>query len=407
MNFSNYPFIRLIPFATFKSHGCIPRYPEDAHCTISLCDLTQEEYERSLIIFVSHCWLRGWSGAEGWDGRPHPDTVDAGKYQLCIDGIEKVMKIMAPGMQNCYLWIDFGCIDQDGNPEGELRMLDKIMRVCDCLFTPIYDKDHINWQFPDEYVNLYDGYRSSVWNGTDHSYLNRGWCRVEMFYAVNIPLIENLSSHLSRKDKFALGFAFHYSEGKRPHLLFGSKEVHTKVLPRILPPLENSYFDKFHPCDGAVTVARDKWKIQGLVQALESNLKFRVQPGYKGELKDGKRHGNGEYTSASGKVFIGEWQDDKKNGYGRIAFPNGSVYEGEWKDDKQHGIGIYTSADGSVYSGEWQDDKNQGQGKFTSANGDVYEGYWKEGKKNGQGKFLDANGFVYEGDWKDDKKVDE
>jgi hypothetical protein len=26
-----------------------------------------------LVVFVSHCWMRGYDGAEGWDGRPHPD----------------------------------------------------------------------------------------------------------------------------------------------------------------------------------------------------------------------------------------------------------------------------------------------------------------------------------------------
>jgi hypothetical protein len=144
MNFSDYPFIRLIPFGKFQSHGRMPRFPDDADITISLSEITQEEYNRSLFIFVSHCWLRGWSGAEGWDKRtcPHPDTADGDKYKLCVDGIDKVMKTMASGMENCYIWLDFGCIDQDGNPAGELKMLDKIVQVCDCLFTPIYDKDH-------------------------------------------------------------------------------------------------------------------------------------------------------------------------------------------------------------------------------------------------------------------------
>ena len=38
------------------------------------------------------------------------------------------MKVMAPGVKKCYLWLDFGCMDQDGNPAGELKQLDEIVR---------------------------------------------------------------------------------------------------------------------------------------------------------------------------------------------------------------------------------------------------------------------------------------
>src|SRR5436190_866193 len=107
----------------------MPRYPDDKELTVPLSDINLEEYEKSFFVFISHCWLRGWSGAEGWDGRPHPDNADAGKYALCVDGIDRIMKTMVSGMENCYLWVDFGCIDQDGNPAGELKMLDKIIQV--------------------------------------------------------------------------------------------------------------------------------------------------------------------------------------------------------------------------------------------------------------------------------------
>jgi hypothetical protein len=148
MNFADYPFIKIIPFAAFCSLDHFPRFPDDAHCTLSLSKLTVEEYDRSLMVFVSHCWLRGWSGAEGWDGRPHPDTADGEKYKLCVDGIDKIMKSMASGMQNCYLWLDFGCIDQDGNPAGELKMLDRIVGVCDCFLHLSLTKITTSGSFP-------------------------------------------------------------------------------------------------------------------------------------------------------------------------------------------------------------------------------------------------------------------
>jgi hypothetical protein len=422
MNFTDYPFIRIIPFSAFCSLGRFPRFPDDAHCTMSLSKLTVDEYDRSLMIFVSHCWLRGWSGAEGWNGRPHPDTADGQKYKLCVDGIDKIMKTMASGMQNCYLWLDFGCIDQDGDPAGELKMLDKIISVCDCLFTPIFDKDHEQWKLPSAVSNMYDDYLSSAWNGQQFSYLNRGWCRIEMFYAVNVPLFEDSSS---RYAKFTAGLAYHRSQGRRPHLLYGNKEVVDRRNPIELPPLQNSYYNKYNPVEGFVSVEKDKETISRLIKELEPFMK-KAKAGYEGEYKDGKRHGKGNYTNVSGDVYEGEWKDDKyhgkgkytyatgdsyegefedgkEHGKGKLTYAGGDVYEGEWKGDRKHGKGTFTYASGEVYEGEWKDDKYHGKGQYTSASGEVYEGEWKDGKQHGKGKYTCASGDSYEGYWKDDK----
>jgi hypothetical protein len=400
MNFADYPFIRIIPFSAFCSLGRFPRFPDDAHCTMSLSKLTVEEYDRSLMIFVSHCWLRGWSGAEGWDGRPHPDTADGEKYKLCVDGINKIMKTMASAMQNCYLWLDFGCIDQDGNPAGELKMLDKIVSVCDCLFTPIFDKDHEHWQFPTLISNMYDDYLSSAWNGQQFSYLNRGWCRIEMFYAVNVPLLED---SLVRKVKFTAGLAYHRSQGRRPHLLYGNKEVVGRRNPIVLPPLQNSYCDQYSPINGFVSVEKDKETISRLIKELEPFMK-KAKVGYEGEYKDGKYHGKGKYTYANGDVYEGEWKDGEKHGKGRYTYAGGSAYEGEYKDDKKHGKGKFTYAAGEGYEGDYKDGKQHGEGKYTYASGDVYEGEYKDDKKNGKGKYTSARGEVCDGEWKDGKQ---
>jgi hypothetical protein len=71
--------------------------------------------------------------ADGWDGRPYPDNTAADKYKLCVNGIEKAHKSMAPGMPNCYIWIDYGCLNQEGNPSEELNQLDEIMRNADAF----------------------------------------------------------------------------------------------------------------------------------------------------------------------------------------------------------------------------------------------------------------------------------
>jgi hypothetical protein len=105
---------------------------------------------------------------------------------------------------------------QNGNPAGELKMIfDKIVQVCDCLFTPIFDKGHTEWEFPFEGTSLYDEYLSEAWTGTPLSYLNRSWCRLEMFYAANIPLMED---NMRRRSKLKAGLAYHCSQGRRPHI---------------------------------------------------------------------------------------------------------------------------------------------------------------------------------------------
>ena len=80
------PPIRLIAFQLFKEIGDFPRYPENKNIYEGLNTIDRSI---NLIVFISHCWLRGWSGAEGWDGKPHPDNANGDKYRLCVEGIER------------------------------------------------------------------------------------------------------------------------------------------------------------------------------------------------------------------------------------------------------------------------------------------------------------------------------
>merc|ERR1711988_1105265 len=63
---------------------------------------------------------------------------------------------------------------------------------------------------------------------------------------------------------------------------------------------------------------------------------------YVGQMKNGKKDGNGTYTWADGAVYVGDWKDDKRNGKGKMTFANGDVYVGAYKDDKKHGKGTLT-----------------------------------------------------------------
>jgi hypothetical protein len=148
---SSLPPIRVIDFEAFCRETELPRYPERRELCVTLDSIDRAS---SFVVFISHCWLRGWSGAEGWDGRPHPDNASHDKFKLCVQGIRLARETWAPGLPRCYVWLDFGCMDQDGNPAGELKQLDEIVRMSDCIFTPVYGLATVSIQIS----NFYDDY---------------------------------------------------------------------------------------------------------------------------------------------------------------------------------------------------------------------------------------------------------
>lgn len=407
--------IRLIDMESFRKLNSFPRYPENADICVLLDDV---DIANTLIVFISHCWLRGSSEADGWDGRPHPDNANADKFKLCLAGIDKISKFLAPGMDKVMVWLDFGCMDQDGDPAGELKQLDDIVRCTDILFTPM----HGHADVPALVKNYYTDYKTPAWNADGRGYINRGWCRVEMFYASNIPV--DVDS--GRLEKFRSGLRFHASNGVRPHLLYGTREHLEDLPPIILSPLRNTYFNDFDPAKGCVTMDTDSKKIRQLVAQLRPYMKCEVI-GYKGDTKDGKQHGRGVYRFACGDIYEGDFVNGKQHGQGVYRFTNGNVYEGEYVENKMQGHGVYRAADGCVYDGEWVDGKKHGHGVWIFSNGNsyrgefagnkihglgvyrfadgsFYEGEYVCGKRHGKGLFSYANGSVYEGQFLNDKR---
>ncbi len=440
--------IRFIDFETFKKHGTFPRNPENQTLTITLRELLPQ-YEDSLIVFISHNWLRGWPGAVGFDGRPHPDDSKGGKFELCVDGIEQIKTNLAKGMKKCYLWLDYACIDQNNGAAAAgyiIKWLQSIVKISDCLFTPIVDDQHNCWVFPTSYSNIYEAYQSQNWKEGPYAYLNRGWCRTEMFYAANVPLIRNENDALSllvgpnetapkstaadpavatdnsnvtdqpittqvvddlfkrRLQKMSAGLAYHRGDGRRPHILYGSKDQAMMQMPRILPPLQNSWFERYNPTKGNVTNPADMTLITGFVEELTPLMTF-VKAGYHGQKKKGKKNGKGQYLYSDGSSYDGEWKNDKMHGHGVFRFSSGNRYEGSWKEDKEEGHGVYYYADGDVYDGAWKAGKKNGKGCYRYASGNVYDGDWVNGCVHGKGTFIyAASGDRYEGDWVEDVK---
>ena len=232
------PPIRVLDFDLYETLNEIPRcgfgkcarFP-DAPSTDYTVPLNSIDRENAMVIFISHCWIAGFNGrdddgnvidefiAKNWRGYPHPDTKENDKFKLEKEAIKRVWKHLAPGMQKCYIWHDFSCMDQNGNPAGELKQLDKIVEACDCILTPVVDLQHEEWEYPrsgwGDYFTQYAASGFSL-NGGKFSYTNRPWCRVEMLYAANIPLS---AENGNRLDRFAHGLKTAQGNNMRPHFL--------------------------------------------------------------------------------------------------------------------------------------------------------------------------------------------
>ena len=139
------PPIRVLDFDLFETLDGIPRcgfgecekFP-NAPSTDYTVPLNSIDRENAVVIFVSHCWIAGFDVRDGhgnvidefiaknWRGYPHPDTKENDKFKLEKEAIKRVWKHLAPGMQKCYIWHDFSCMDQNGNPASELKQLDMV-----------------------------------------------------------------------------------------------------------------------------------------------------------------------------------------------------------------------------------------------------------------------------------------
>ncbi len=61
---------------------------------------------------------------------------------------------------------------------------------------------------------------------------------------------------------------------------------------------------------------------------------------YVGDLKDGKRHGQGTETYSDGSSYEGEFMDGTPNGQGTETLPNGQLV-GEYKYGKPWNVNVY------------------------------------------------------------------
>lgn len=71
---------------------------------------------------------------------------------------------------------------------------------------------------------------------------------------------------------------------------------------------------------------------------------------YEGERNEvGDRHGYGKATLENGDEYRGEYKNGVRHGYGEYTFhdKNGAKYTGYYSDNKKNGTGIFIYPDGS------------------------------------------------------------
>jgi len=118
---------------------------------------------------------------------------------------------------------------------------------------------------------------------------------------------------------------------------------------------------------------------------------------YQGDFLAGAATGNTVYRTRSGDTeYRGEIVAWVFNGVGRFT-DSESTYVGEFKDGNYHGKGKIDYQEGMSYTGEFKDSLFHGQGVYRY-NGITYEGEFANGELNGQGTITSEDGSVYIGE---------
>lgn len=438
--------IILADFSQLQHRKGFPRYDEDNPWLKTLQEI---DIDNTLIVYISHCWLRPNEVI------PNPDNTKNSKFNLLVEGLKRTWREHAPGMKSCYIWMDYLCLEQKYGISlaRNLKCLDKIMECCDCVFTPIYDPSV--WHDPPSGIsNYFEQYKADSWNVGDNAFLNRGWCRLEMIYAAVIPVTNRMHSlekesqsgseqstpvsspgkplspspnktdgplnpwsrgtsrglpkgNADRVSKFNGGLLYNLARDQRPHLLYGNHEEAGDLPPIILPRMKSLLFDRYHPVTGKFTVEHDREIVKKLYARSRPHMNTLTK-GYRGEFNaSGERHGWGMYIYIDQTMYEGEWRHDKKHGEGVWKTVDG-IYTGTFANDKRIGAGTHRLANGAYYEGTFVGDLLEGAGVHHCHTGDTYVGNYHRGKKHGDGTFTfgwgTKKGDVYIGEFFEDQK---
>lgn len=385
---------RFICLSELMKHLEFPRCPLDNQRTTLL---SRQDLMGSFVVFISHTWLRGSPHMPGYDGVRHPDTVENEKYKLTVEALIRIHRIYAPAFEDIWIWMDFGCINQNNNPADSFDILSDVIYFSDCLLTPIVDESADSWTYHETSSGALSDYRSQSFHRGSEAYINRAWCRLEMFFATHLPV-----KHTGPRKQVSKEMQLYTINGIRPHFLFGSKESLDTSDPVLMNPMSEAMMEKFDPRRGQLTCPSDEKIIQNLVEKELQFLFDSKKPCYVGE-RNGllQKHGKGYTVEENGDVYDGDYDTSKKHGKGKMTWSNGDVYDGQWHHNYMEGFGRLEYADEEVYEGEWKKDMRHGKGKVWHTDGSEYEGDFVEGRITGHGTFVYVDSSHYEGDIED------
>jgi hypothetical protein len=200
--------VRLVRLSRLQALGRFPRWPEDEDALLQVSDEGAVKLQKAFVVFVSHTWAAEPPAQQHQHqqqlqhqhptaGTPvavtaspykdNPDNSAGDKFRLVARGAALLHQKLAGGLGDCYVWFDFSCLDQSSeNPALEFQQLAfEIFKCCDCVLSPLVDYTTPN--LSEEELQTQTGpflisYRSVGWNGhTKNSFLNRAWCRLEMW----------------------------------------------------------------------------------------------------------------------------------------------------------------------------------------------------------------------------------
>ena len=102
--------------------------------------------------------------------------------------------------------------------------------------------------------------------------------------------------------------------------------------------------------------------------------------------------------------YFGRFKNNQYHGEGALSLENGMSYAAEWMEGKRSGQGTFTSNDGAIYEGQWENDEFSGEGKITFVDGSTSVGTFKNGLRHGQGTWKGVDGRIDKGGWSEGKK---
>jgi hypothetical protein len=140
----------------------------------------------------------------------------------------------------------------------------RIIGACDMMVTPIYDPNWKEWWDPQADPSpecALTSYKAKAFQ----EYLERGWCRLEMFFNANMPFNTERERYFGGRLKQVMD-----EEKRRPHLVFGTREQELGMLPVIMHAVTpDEFVETYHPGRGKLTDQRDGTVIGAYVQELD------------------------------------------------------------------------------------------------------------------------------------------